>query len=271
MAWVTRPGRRISHKLPSSARSATRYTNAASSRPGRCTAPGQTPGTRTIATPAGVVRAAARATAAGLTGGGMPARLGGRVGRRPLLGNPVGYPARPGLCVLQQGPSGARGGLARQVMAGAATGHSAPPPRVPRGNPVCYPGAPGLCAVHRDPSDGGPPGGHGMARGGRRPPRRPRPGLLGPRSPLGGIRSLPGCAGIMHGGLARPIAGRGWPRLRSAARSRLRSQQSQRSARPHRYARQWRASAARPADRQARGWAVRKQPHRMIIMTGQLT
>jgi hypothetical protein len=103
---------------------------------GRCTAPGQTAGTRTIATPAGVVRAAARATAAGLTGAGKPARLWGRVGRRPLLGNAVGYPARTGLCALHKGPSGTRGGLARQAMAGAATGHSAPPPRVPRGNAV---------------------------------------------------------------------------------------------------------------------------------------
>jgi hypothetical protein len=51
VAWAMRPGRRISHKLPSSARSATRCTNAASSGPGWCTASGRTAGTRTIASP----------------------------------------------------------------------------------------------------------------------------------------------------------------------------------------------------------------------------
>jgi hypothetical protein len=49
--WATRRARRISPSSPSSARSATRCTNGASSGRGRCTAPGRTAGTRTIASP----------------------------------------------------------------------------------------------------------------------------------------------------------------------------------------------------------------------------
>jgi hypothetical protein len=49
VAWATRPGRRISRSSPSSARSAAWCTNAASFGRGRCIAPGQTAGTRTIA------------------------------------------------------------------------------------------------------------------------------------------------------------------------------------------------------------------------------
>ena len=51
MAWVTRQSRRLSGSSPSCARSVTRCTNGASSGPGRCTAPGQAAGTRTIASP----------------------------------------------------------------------------------------------------------------------------------------------------------------------------------------------------------------------------
>ena len=59
--------------------------------------------------PVGVVFAAARATAAGLTGGGDAGQhSGNEVGRRPLLTR-CRLPRRPGLCALSPRPPQARG------------------------------------------------------------------------------------------------------------------------------------------------------------------